>query len=275
MDAFLNRFEEVSEDAPGAGFYKGLMTAMITLGAFIGALNQGWIADVYSRKYSIMIAVVVFTIGSALQTSAIDYAMLVVGRLIGGVGIGMLSMVVPLYISEISPPEIRGTLLVLEELSIVTGIVVAFWITYGTQYISGHWSWQLPFLLQIIPGLFLGFGAIFLPFSPRWLASKGRDEEALANLAKLRQLSDTDVRVQREWLEIIAESKFQKGVLAKRHPDLVKGGTTNAVKLEFVAWTDCFKAGCWRRTHVGAGLMMFQQFVSLPPLYQSSHADFQ
>lgn len=89
MDEFLNRFPEVSEEAPGAGFYKGLMTAMITLGAFIGALNQGWIADVYSRKYSIIVAVAVFTIGSALQTSAVSYAMLVVGRLIGGVGIGM------------------------------------------------------------------------------------------------------------------------------------------------------------------------------------------
>ncbi|KAF5130344.1 High-affinity glucose transporter SNF3 [Metarhizium anisopliae] len=89
MDQFLGRFEEVSDTASGAGFYKGLMTAMITLGAFIGALNQGWIADMYSRKYSIMIAVVIFTVGSALQTASVDYAMLVTARLIGGVGIGM------------------------------------------------------------------------------------------------------------------------------------------------------------------------------------------
>ncbi|KAG8424062.1 hypothetical protein J3458_000896 [Metarhizium acridum] len=89
MDKFLGRFEEVSDTASGAGFYKGLMTAMITLGAFIGALNQGWIADMYSRKYSIMIAVVIFTVGSSLQTASVDYAMLVTARLIGGVGIGM------------------------------------------------------------------------------------------------------------------------------------------------------------------------------------------
>lgn len=168
-------------------------------------------------------------------------------------------MVVPLYISEISPPEVRGTLLVLEELSIVIGIVVSFWITYGTQYIPSHWSWQLPFLLQIIPGLVLGFGAIFLPFSPRWLASKGRDEEALQNLAKLRQLPKTDPRVQHEWIDIIAESRFQKSILAERHPQLVQGGRTNGVKLEVVAWGDCFKPGCWRRTLVGVLLMFFQQ----------------
>lgn len=168
-------------------------------------------------------------------------------------------MVVPLYISEISPPEIRGTLLVLEELSIVLGIVISFWITYGTQYLHSHWSWQLPFLLQIIPGLFLGFGAIFLPFSPRWLASKGRDQDALRNLAKLRSLPATDSRVQREWLEIITESKLQHAILAERHPKLVNGGQLEKLKLEFVAWGDCFRKGCWRRTAIGAGLMFFQQ----------------
>ena len=96
MPQFLDRFTSVSEHASGAGFWKGLLTAMIELGAFIGALNQGWIADKISRKYSTVAAVCVFTVGSALQTGAINYAMLVVARLIGGIGIGMLSMVAPL-----------------------------------------------------------------------------------------------------------------------------------------------------------------------------------
>lgn len=168
-------------------------------------------------------------------------------------------MVVPLYISEISPPEIRGTLLVLEELSIVVGIVVSFWITYGTQYIDSHWSWQLPFLLQIIPGLILGVVAIFLPFSPRWLASKGREQEALAELAKLRRLPPTDVRVQREWSDIITDAKFQAAIVKQRHPKLTDGSMMNKVKLEFAGWVDCVRPGCWKRTHVGAGLMFFQQ----------------
>lgn len=168
-------------------------------------------------------------------------------------------MVVPLYISEISPPEIRGTLLVLEELSIVVGIVISFWITYGTQYMKGHVSWQLPFALQLVPTVLLGFGAVLLPYSPRWLASKGREEEALHTLAKLRALPITDSRVQREWLEIIAEAKFQQTVLAERHPTLVNKGRAATLKLEFAAWLDCLKPGCWRRTHVGAGLMFFQQ----------------
>ena len=100
MDQFLEQFPRVG--GAGAGFWKGLLTAMIELGALLGALNQGWIADRISRRYSIIVAVVIFTIGSVLQTAAVDYAMLTVARLIGGVGIGMLSMVAPLYISEIS-----------------------------------------------------------------------------------------------------------------------------------------------------------------------------
>lgn len=161
-----------------------------------------------------------------------------------------------MYIGEIAAPEIRGTLLVFEQISIVTGVVVAFWITYGTKEIEGNWSWQLPFLLQIVPAIFLGLGATLLPFSPRWLATKGREEEALINLAKLRQLPTTDNRVRQEWMEVIAESKFQKKVLEERHPKLVAGTTMgDKLRLEIVTWTDCFKAGCWKRTQVGAGLM--------------------
>lgn len=89
MDQFLERFPRVSETASGAGFWKGLMTAMLELGALIGALVSGYLADKLSRKYSIIVAVVVFTIGSILQTAAVDYTMLTIGRLIGGAGIGM------------------------------------------------------------------------------------------------------------------------------------------------------------------------------------------
>lgn len=178
-----------------------------------------------------------------------------------------LSMVVPVYISEISPPEIRGSLLVFEELSIVFGIVVAFWITYGTRVIPNHWSWQLPFLLQILPGVLLGFGAILLPYSPRWLASKGHEDAALRSLAKLRALPDTDHRVRREWIDILAEARFQNAVMAERHPTLAgSSDKSSLIKLEFVSWTDCLRAGCLRRTHVGAGLMFFQQMVGINAL---------
>ena len=261
---FLEVFPRV--DGGGAGFWKGFLTAVLQLGALLGALNQGWIADKYSRKWSIVMAVGVFAVGSALQTGSTGYGMLLVGRLIGGVGIGMLSMVAPLYISEISPPEIRGALLVLEELSIVSGIVIAFWITYGTRYMNGEWAWRLPFLLQVIPGLILGVGMAFLPFSPRWLVAKERDDEALAALGRLRGLSTEDERVRLEWFDIRAEVAFHKETSAARHPNLQSGDISSRLKLEVASWADCFKRGCWRRTQVGMTMMFFQQFVGINAL---------
>lgn len=266
---FLGRFPRVAPSAGGAGFWKGLMTAMIELGAVIGAFNQGWVAEKISRRYSIVVAVGFFLTGSILQTASVAYAMLIVGRLVGGIGVGMLSMVVPLYISEVSPPEIRGSLLVLEEFSIVFGIIVAFWITFGTKYIMSEWAWRLPFLLQMLPAMLLGFAVLLLPFSPRWLASKGRDAESLAALCKIRRVSPDDPRVQAEWLDIRAEVAFQKEIAEKRHPNLgraSKRSRSDAIKLELASYADCWKRGYWRRTIVGVGLMFFQQFVGINAL---------
>ncbi|KAI9716724.1 MAG: hypothetical protein M1828_007586 [Chrysothrix sp. TS-e1954] len=253
MPQFLERFGRIADGAHNSGFWKGLLTAMIELGAFLGALNQGWIADKISRKYSIVLAVGIFTIGSVLQTSASDYAMLTVARLVGGIGIGMLSMVAPLYISEISPPEIRGALLVLEEFSIVLGIVIAFWITYGTQYIASEWAWRLPFLLQMIPGFVLGIGIVLLPFSPRWLVAQGRNWEALQALCRLRRVGEDDSRVRDECRDIEIEVKLQREILREQHPRCfdASGNVIRKMSLETLA---------------GTSLAFFQQFVGINAL---------
>ncbi|CBF87149.1 sugar porter family MFS transporter [Aspergillus nidulans FGSC A4] len=266
MEQFLGRFVEVAEGHPGSGFWKGLMTAMLELGAFVGALNQGWLADKISRRYSIVVAVAIFNVGSVLQTAAVDYAMLTVGRTIGGIGIGMLSMVAPLYISEVSPPECRGALLVLEEFCIVLGIVIAYWITYGTRFMAGEWAWRLPFLLQIVPSFVLLGGVIVLPFSPRWLASKGRNDEALQSLSQLRRLPTTDHRIQQELLDIKIDVRFHQELNAEKHPTLQGSGTTKSLLRELAGWADCFKSGCWRRTQVAVLVMFFQQFVGINAL---------
>jgi len=148
----------------------------------------------------------------------------------------------------------------------VLGIVIAYWITFGTRYMAGEWSWRLPFLLQMIPGFILAAGVIVLPFSPRWLASKGRNEEALQSLAKLRSLPASDRRVRQEYMDIQAEVRFHQQMNADKHPNLQGGGSKNAFLLEIASWADCFRNGCWRRTHVGIMIMFFQQFVGINAL---------
>ncbi|KAM0261460.1 hypothetical protein ACHAPA_009780 [Fusarium lateritium] len=266
MPQFLEQFPEVSEQAAGGGFKKGLMTAILELGAFLGAMSQGWIADKISRKWSILVAALIFLLGSALQTGSMNYAMLTVARFVGGIGVGMLAMVAPLYISEIAPPEIRGTLLVLQELCIVTGIVIAFYITYATRHIQSHWSWRLPFLIQMSPAIVLSAGVFMLPYSPRWLSQQGRDEEALRTLAKIRQLPNTDDRVMREWCEIRAEVAYRKEVTERLHPNLSQPGFYNALKLQVSLFADCWKMPIYKRTQVAVGLMFFQQFVGINAL---------
>jgi sugar porter (SP) family MFS transporter len=186
-----------------------------------------------------------------------------------------LATIAPLYISEIAPPEIRGALLVLQELSIVFGIVVAFWTTYGTRYMVGEWSWRLPFLLQMVPGLVLGVGIFFLPFSPRWLSSQGRNDEALQVLSQLRRLPPSDPRVFQEWCEIRAEVAFKQEINRERHPQLQAPTRANRFKLELASWADCFRHGCWKRTVVGVGVMFFQQFVGINALIYYSPSLFE
>lgn len=162
----------------------------------------------------------------------------------------------PLYISEISPPEIRGALLVLESISIVTGVLLSYWISYATRLIPSEASFRLPFGLQIVSAAVIGIGIHFFPFSPRWLAMVDREEEALNALAKLRGLPKNDQRVQAEHYSIMATVTFQKKMIQKHH-----AGKTG-LRLEVATWLDLFKKKTWRRTIVGCGVAFFQQ-VSL------------
>lgn len=124
---------------------------------------------------------------------------------------------------------------------------------------AGEWSWRLPFLLQMVPGFILVGGVMMLPFSPRWLASKGRNEEATQSLCKLRNLPATDRRIRQELLDIQAEVQFHQEMNAEKHPNLQSGSTKDSFLLELASWADCFKKGCWRRTHVGIMICFFQQ----------------
>lgn len=156
------------------------MVSVLTLGAMVGAFVNGPLADRYSRRWSLLLANIVFLVGSILQCAAQNVSHIFVGRAIAGVSIGMLSMGVPLYLGELAPPNIRGSLVALQQLAITVGIMVAFWLDYGTQYIGGTGegqrdvAWRLPLALQCLPSAIMLAGTFFLPYSPRWLMNQGK-----------------------------------------------------------------------------------------------------
>ncbi|KAF7617928.1 hypothetical protein AFLA_006838 [Aspergillus flavus NRRL3357] len=270
--SIINVMEPFHQAFPKAetSFGKGLMTGMLLLGAFIGCIFMSYLSDRISRKWAITAMVVAFDIGAILQTAAVNYDMLVAGRFIGGIGVGTLAMGAPLYISEISPPNMRGTLLVLESISISAGVVIAYWITFGTRHMTGEACFRLPFGLQMVSATALGLGIHFFPYSPRWLALVNRDAECLTSLTKLRNLPATDERVQIEYNSILSEVRFQKIVQERKHPG-AKG-----LKLEILSWFDLFSKETWKRTAVGCGIAFFQQFSGInafiyyaPTLFES------
>jgi MFS family permease len=108
--------------------------------------------------------------------------MLVVGRFINGLSVGICSAQVPVYLSEVAPPSKRGRLVGCQQWAITWGILIMFYISFGTSYMSGTAAFRIPWGLQMVPALLLFFFLLFLPESPRWLARKDRWEEARAVL---------------------------------------------------------------------------------------------
>ncbi|KAF6826678.1 hypothetical protein CPLU01_09533 [Colletotrichum plurivorum] len=257
MPQFHEWFPETAPGNARYGFYTGFMTGMLEFGAFVGCLFLPYLADRISRKWALTIATFFFCVGAVIQTSARNYGTLVAGRTIGGIGVGTLAMGAPLYISEIAPPNLRGSLLVLESISIVIGAIVAYWITFGTRGMDGEWAFRLPFALQMAPALMVGLGIHFFPFSPRWLAMVGRDEDSLGSLVKLRRVSTSDARVQAEWKGILSEVKFQQAMVAREHP------RSNALSAELGQWADLFKPRYIRRTSIALAIPFFQQFSGI------------
>ena len=147
---------------------------------------------------------------------------------------------------------------------------MSFWIDYGTNYIGGTGAsqsdaaWLVPLCLQLVPGLTLGVGMIFMPFSPRWLTHHGREEEAINILCKLRNLPRDHELLQLEFLEIKAQSVFDKRSVADKWPGLSELTAWNTFKLQFVAIGSLFRTrGMFRRVIVATVTMFFQQFTGI------------
>ncbi|KAJ2444561.1 hypothetical protein GGF42_006271, partial [Coemansia sp. RSA 2424] len=201
----------------------GVIVSLLTAGCFVGSLCAGWIADRFSRKRAIMASCIVFCLGAAIQCGSRNRAMLIVGRFIAGLSIGVMSMSVPVFQSEIAPPHIRGRLVSLQQWAITWGILVAFWIDYGCHFIKSDASWRIPLGIQLVPAVILFVAMIFMPYSPRWLVANDRIDEAQVVLARLRSGGDLSAPEVIEELDEIKEAvRIDRETAVRSYADLLR-----------------------------------------------------
>src|SRR5579862_3100884 len=156
-------------------FLQGAIVAGLLLGAMIGAAFAGRMADHLGRRRLIMIAAVVFTVGSLLAALAPTIGVLVAARVIIGLAVGSAALVVPLYLSEIAPTEVRGAIASLNQLMIVSGILVAFIVN---AILASSGDWRLMLGLAAVPSVVLFVGMLFMPETPRYLVHAGEEDTA-------------------------------------------------------------------------------------------------
>ncbi|KAJ4482433.1 hypothetical protein J3R30DRAFT_3459479 [Lentinula aciculospora] len=169
-------------DRPGP-IQVGSMVAVLEVGAFATSLAAGRVGDIIGRKGTLFIGALVFTIGGAIQTFTTGFSVMVLGRIVSGAGVGLLSTIVPIYQSEISPPNHRGALAAAEFTGNVFGYSISVWTDYFCSYIDSDYSWRIPLLVQCAIGALLAAGSLVMPESPRWLIDTDKDDEGLRVIA--------------------------------------------------------------------------------------------
>ncbi|RLM65648.1 hypothetical protein C2845_PM16G12440 [Panicum miliaceum] len=220
-------------------FLQETIVSMALVGAMLGAAGGGWINDAYGRKKSTLLADLMFALGSIVMCAAGGPYILILGRLLVGLGVGVASVTAPVYIAEAAPSEIRGGLVSTNVLMITGGQFFSYLINLGFTEVPGTWRWMLG--VAAVPAIVQFVLMLFLPESPRWLYWK--DEKAQA-IAVLEKIYDSD-RLEEE-VELLASSSMHE------------------FQSDNASYLDVFKSKELRLAFfAGAGLQAFQQFTGI------------
>lgn len=228
-----------------------MIVSILSAGTFFGAIIAGDLADWFGRRTTIITGCIVFTIGAILQTASTGLGLIVAGRLIAGFGVGFVSAIIILYMSEIAPRRVRGAIVSGYQFCVTIGLMLASCVDYGTEDRTDSGSYRIPIALQMLWALLLGTGLCFLPESPRYYVKKGRIDEAAKSLARIRNQPQDSEYVQQELAEVIANNEYELQVIPQ-------GGY-------FMSWFNCFRGNIFspnsnlRRTVMGTSLQMMQQ----------------
>ena len=187
---FINETWDLSESL------QGIVVSSVLIGAVIGAATNGILADIFGRKKVIIATAIIFILGSILCGFAPNVYVLIISRIFVGLAVGIVNFVIPLYLSEISPKAVRGTLVSLYQWAITAGILFSYFINAAFAQAVFNWRWML--LAGVLPGVILLVGMCFMSDTPRWLISKGKDDAAQKVLKKI----EPDVDIENEVKEI-------------------------------------------------------------------------
>ena len=225
-----------------------LVVSILSVGTFFGALTGAPIADYFGRKLGLMLTMIIFSIGVILQTISTALPLFIVGRVVAGFGVGLVSTMVPMYQSECAPKWIRGAVVSCYQWAITIGLLIASIATNGTKDINNEACYRIPIALQLVWAFILAFGLFFLPESPRFYIRKGKYEQAAVSLARLNSTTPDDVEVQEQLNEIRANLEVE----------LSKGSGS---------WLECFRPGApgkhLLRTMTGTLLQGWQQLTGI------------
>ncbi|KAM0327018.1 hypothetical protein ACHAQA_006141 [Verticillium albo-atrum] len=206
------RYEERERATVGSN-----STSLLQAGAFFACFFVWPFTAKFGRRWSIVLASAIFNVGAVLQTiNTHSLATFYAARVISGIGVGMATVIIPMYSAEMAPKNIRGTLGSMFQFFFTMGVMTSYWIDYAVEKHMDDVTaqWQVPVGLQLVPGAILGLGMLFTKESTRWLAKKGRMEEAQASLAWVR--GGDSPEVEEEWAEILAgieeDDRIKSGV---------------------------------------------------------------
>ncbi|KAF8866998.1 general substrate transporter [Acephala macrosclerotiorum] len=237
------------------GWQQSLLTGILSCGTFFGAIIAGDLADHIGRRWTIISGSITFSVGCILETASTTLAVMVVGRLIAGAGVGFISAIIILYMSEIAPKKVRGALVAGYQFCITIGILLANCVVYATQNRDDTGSYRIPIGIQFLWAIILGTGLFFLPESPRYFVKKGRIDDAAKALSNVRGQPIESEYIQDELAEIIANHEYELSVVPQ----------TSYI----ASWTNCFNGNIGhassniRRTLLGIGLQMMQQLTGI------------
>lgn len=260
MKYYIRQYTGLPYDTPSAlfvlpGWQQSLLTGILSCGTFFGAIIAGDLADHIGRRWTIISGCLTFTVGCILETASTTLAVMVVGRLIAGAGVGFISAIIILYMSEIAPKKVRGALVSGYQFCITIGILVANCVVYATQNRDDTGSYRIPVAVQFLWAIILGTGLFFLPESPRYFVKKGKIDQAAKALASVRGQPIESEYIQDELAEIIANHEYELSVVPQ----------TSYI----ASWTNCFAGSIThpssniRRTLLGIGLQMMQQLTGI------------